>query len=299
MLLTCIDPALLLYRKDHWQTGQAHSFSRIRALSLHRKHIRKFNQQLAISDSIRAIVYECFPWNASYKSIPELHDFRQFVLDDLGRAQSVEGPTRAIDVQLHPNTLTCMHLDSPAAVDCWKEFLGNCIAERAISAIDFQIATWPQPVEQAGTKEPTLTITCHSRKETCSLPIVYDEESWLASWARHLVFEDQWPDLQICVKLYYQSDSAMQRYGEAREPIQFECTTGFLKSVENRCQPRIRPLLVKAIAKKIYGIFDSGLRDEPFESVRRFRVDNFWRVHYREHGDKIVLEEFGPHDMGH
>ena len=55
----------------------------MKALALHRRQIRKYNQQLAISDSIRAIVYECFPWNASYKSIPELHDFRQFVLEDL------------------------------------------------------------------------------------------------------------------------------------------------------------------------------------------------------------------------
>ena len=91
----------------------------------------------------------------------------------------------------------------------------------------------------------------------------------------------------------------MQNYYRVRgQPIPFECTDGFWKSVDDYCQPNMRHLLVKAIAKKVYGILDASLHDEPLGQIRRFRVTTFWRVHYYELDDRLVLEEFGEHNMG-
>ena len=62
MLLSAIDPALLIYQQEHWQTRQPHFFSRIKALTLHRRMIKEYNQQIGISNEIVALVLECFPW---------------------------------------------------------------------------------------------------------------------------------------------------------------------------------------------------------------------------------------------
>ena len=48
---------------------------------------------------------------------------------------------------------------------------------------------------------------------------------------------------------------------------------------------------------------DGAMKDEDIARVlqgqiRRFRVTTFWRVHYYELDDRLVLEEFGEHNMG-
>ena len=294
MLLTCLDPALLIFQQDQWKTQEADFYARTGALALHRKFVNKHDQQLAMSNKMLAMIHQCFPWNSSYKSISSLRDLRQFILIELGKARIVSSCKQADEIQLQPDDLTCMHLKMSDVMANWKELLVNCIAEELNSECDFQVATWPLPVELTGSEELTVIITCAAQKESHFLPVVYDE----SSWAKRLVFEDPWPDLQSCVELYFSSSAAMQRYQGVRRPLRFECTTRFWKSVESLCRLQMRRLLVKAIAKKVYGIPGPGLRDEPFRSARRFRVNDFWRVHYRECGDKIVLEEFGRHDMG-
>ena len=71
-----------------------------------------------------------------------------------------------------------------------------------------------------------------------------------------------------------------------------------MKSLDELCNSSTRKAFIKALSKKVYGIHDAGLKDESFKRVRRFRVTSFWRVHYRIVGGSIVLEEFGPHNMG-
>ena len=56
-------------------------------------------------------------------------------------------------------------------------------------------------------------------------------------------------------------------YGVRGQPIPFECTDGFWKSVDDYCQPNMRHLLVKAIAKKVYGILGCvDISPQPDES---------------------------------
>jgi hypothetical protein len=90
----------------------------------------------------------------------------------------------------------------------------------------------------------------------------------------------------------------MRRYPGVRErPIPLECTDAFWKSVD-RLEERLRRALIQALTKRAYGILDASLGDEPLGEIRRFRVTDFWRVHYRDQGDRLTLEEFGPHSIG-
>ena len=132
-------------------------------------------------------------------------------------------------------------------------------------------------------------------KEDHYVPLVWDENTWFSRMGS----QEAWPDLQMCVEIYFRSNFGMQSHPQARQnPIPFEWTDSFWKSVDDLCQPPMRQLLVKAIVKKVYGILDSKLHDERIRNFRRFRVTDFWRVNYVERGGRIVLEEFGAHDIG-
>ena len=295
MLLSALDPALLLYQQDHWQTRQSHFFSRINALVMHRNIVRRYNQQIAISNDIAALVQQFFPWKEDYKTIGELRDLRQFILEELGRAHYVDVTREADEITLQPANLTCAHIEAPSVLDAWKQLLCACAEQEANSEFDTQVATWEDPLHSVGSQSMTVTVNEGTGNEDHYLPLVWDENSW----ANRMNSEDSWPDLRKCVALYFQANFGMRSYPYVRpHPIEFEWTDTFWKSVEDFCQPRMRQLLVKAIAKKVYGILDSTLGDESLGAFRRFRVTSFWRVHYREFGDRIVLEEFGEHDMG-
>lgn len=86
--------------------------------------------------------------------------------------------------------------------------------------------------------------------------------------------------------------------GERKEPYKIECEKSFLKQVMNDCPKSERRKVLDAITKKAYGIYDKGLNDEVFKDCRRFRVSDYWRIHYTEESDEIDLIEFGVHDIG-
>lgn len=295
MLLSVLDPALLIYQQHHWQTRQAHFFGRIKALLLHRNTIRKHNQQIAMSNDIAAIVQQCFPWRSDYRTIGALRDLRQFILEDLARTWYIQPTKAANDISLKPGNLTCVHVKDCNILDSWKELLGACVEEEGDSQFDLQIATWESPCLLGDSQSLTVSVGDCAGSENSYLPLVWDENTW----ANQLYSQDFWPDLQRCVELYFKNNAGMQSYHQVRvAPIPFEWTNSFWKSVDDLCQPQMRRLLVKAIAKRIYGILDSKLGDEALGDMRRFRVTGFWRVHYRQFKDRIVLEEFGAHDMG-
>ena len=106
--------------------------------------------------------------------------------------------------------------------------------------------------------------------------------------------------MQRCIELHFRTNPGMRDYAEARErPMPFECTDAFWRSVERFCQgEQLRRSLITALTKRAYGILDVSLGDESLGEIRRLRVTDFWRVHYREEGDRLVLEEFGPHSIG-
>ena len=295
MLLSAIDPALLIYQQEHWQARLPHFFTRIKTLLLHYSIIKRYGQQIAMSNEIAALAMECFPWDADSKATAELRDLRQFMHEAFTKAHFIT-KTRAADaVSFQPSNMTCEHIDNPDVLNAWKELLWACVDEESTCGFDAQVATWESSVHSPNPQSLIVTASDSSGGEDHHLPLVWDQNSW----AKRLYSQDYWPDLQRCVELYGEANPAMQSHPQLRdEPIPFECTDTFWKSVDALCQPRMRHLLVKAVAKRVYGLLDAKLRDESFEQVRRFRVTDFWRVHYREGDGRIVLEEFGEHDMG-
>ena len=294
MLLSALDPALLVYQQEHWETREAHFFSRIKALAMHRNIIKRDSHQIAISFDIAALIQQFFPWREEYRSIGELRDLRQFMLEELGKAYFIDNTREANEIILQPANLTCAHVETSSVLDAWKQLLGACAEQETNSEFDVQVATWEDPVHIVNSQSVTVTVNNGTSREDHYLPLVWDEYSW----ANRLNSQDSWPDLHRCVELYFQANSGMRSHPDVRlHPIEFEWTETFWKSVEDFCQPRMRPLLVKAIAKKVYGILDSKLGDEPLRHFRRFRVTDFWRVHYSQSGNRVVLEEFGEHNM--
>ena len=295
MLVSAIDPTLLIYSRDSWYYSQDNFFDRIKALALHRNNIRKYDQRVMISYDMAGLVQQGFPWKDDYKAIGAMRDLRQFILEEFIRARFVSKTREASEISLKPKSLTCWYILDTAILDAWKEMLCASVEEDSDSDIEPQIATWEMPIKFEKAQSVTVTTMAKGGSRDFFVPLVWDD----SSWAFRLNAQESWPDLHRCVELYAKANVGIQIYLTSKEqPIPFEYTPKFWKSVEDICQPDMRHLLVKSIAKKVYGILDSGLRDENVGQFRRFRVSDFWRVHYQDFGNKIVLEEFGQHDMG-
>ena len=296
MFLSALDPDLLIYDTDHWHTMRDDFLHRIKALAMHQKVILINNLKIAMSDNMEASVHQSFPWSAEFKSIPELRDVRYFVLERLAiSSQRVSIEHRSDQISLIPIDATCKYNATPLVLRAWKELLCACAAQEATSEFDVQVATWARPDDLGKPHAISVSIDDLVDPELHTIPLVWDEPSWTA----RLGVRDFWPDLHECVVSYFASDIGMQQYPSKRaSPIQFGWSESFWKSVDDYCAPPMRQLLVKALTKKVYGILDAKLGDEPLGQLRRFRVNYFWRVHYRETEGSMVLESFGPHDMG-
>ena len=297
MLLSALDPALLIYEYDDWQAREPHCFSRFEALSLHRRVIREYDQKMAMSYAFAALIQQVFPWN-SYRGIGELRDLARFFFEDLQKAEYIDTEV-AGEASLQPTGLVCEYVESPEVIDAWRKLLCGCVDETVLTEFDPQIATWETPSLRQHSN--LMILTAHGSEaeadsRVCHLPLVWDDDSW----ATQLVAQEWWPDLQRCVELHFRTNLAIRVYPGVREqPVPFECTDAFRRSLDRYCQDEhLQRCLVKALAKRVYGILDASLGDEPFGEARRFRVTDFWRVHYREEHDRLVLEEFGPHSMG-
>lgn len=293
MLLSAIDPTLLIYNYEDWQTRKSHCFSRFTALTLHRGMFKQYGQKMAMSSTFASLIYQHFPWNDC--SVSELRDLRRFILEDLTRAYYLSTDAEAAsEAELQPTGVVCMYIEAPEVIDAWKELLCGCVDDAISAEFDSQIATWDTPSlrEHCG----PMTLTIHDSEQVYHLPLVWDDDSWAAQF----VPLGSWPDLHHCVELHFKTTPSMRSYpGVRQQPIPFKWTDAFLKSVEQRCKnEHLRRSLIKALTKRVYGILDAALGDEPLGSIRRFRVTDFWRVHYREESGQLVLEEFGPHDIG-
>lgn len=297
MLLSLIDPDLMIYEQEHWLDGHHHFFERIEALLLHRTFIRSNSLQIAISVDLAAAVYQAFPWNSAHRHVYELRDLRQFVLEDLHRASYLaEG--EAEQATIEPDSVTCQHVRNDTASSSWKGLLAGCVEKEATSEFDFHIATHAdsnvEPIK-------SLNVTIYNGGEGLShqFPLIFNKDDWTVI----LASVDPWPDLEKCVEQYFLTNPGMQMLqGIKNPPDQFECTDSFLHSVNSLCTTtNTRQALIKAVAKRVYGVLDSGLHDEYLRGsgeTRRFRVTEFWRIHYRRVGGIIVLEEFGEHNIG-
>lgn len=294
MLLTAIDSALLIYQYNDWLSRQPHCFKRFAALALHRRMMREYGQKMAISNTFAAMIAQHFPWNENYRAIAELRDLRQFILEELLRAYYIDKEL-AQEVELKPAGITCLYVEEQEILEAWVELLLGCVDEAILTEFDAQIATWE--TEHLKKHSSVVILTVHDTDaQIHELPLVWDEDSW----AKQLATQDWWPDLRRCVELFSKSNSAMKEHPKVREqPIPFDWTDAFSKSMNRYCtDEHLRRSFIEALTKKVYGVLDTSLGDEPLGKVRRFRVTDFWRVHYREKAGRIVLDEFGPHSIG-
>lgn len=297
MLLSALEPALLIYRYEDWRRRDRHCLSRFEALTLHRGINRKYGQKIAMSDMYAAEVCQSFPWKQDCRGIDQLRDLRQLVIEELQRAHYLDATT-ARSISVWPPGVVCEHVDDADAEEAFTRLLSACLEEAAAPGIDAQVATWERDSVCSGTGSLRCTIAQSeqggdSRDEY--VPLVWDH----ISWALQLNTQKWWPDLQRCVELFFLTDPAMRAHPAVRDrSMTFECSPRFWQSVNDYCRDeQLRRLLTKAVAKTVYGLRDAALCDEAFGQMRRFRVTDFWRVHYREQDDHLVLEEFGRHDM--
>jgi len=247
-----------------------------------------------MTNSFAALTYQSFPCNAA--DIPELRDLRLLILEELQRALYVD-PGVAGDVTFEPTGIVCEYVEVPEIIAAWKLLLCGCLDQRMLSQFDPQIATW-ETVSLRRHSGGIRVIFCNSDgqagAEVREFPLVWDKDTW----AIQLVTQDWWPDLHLCVELHFSTNPGMRNYPAVREqPIAFECTRAFWRSVNRLCRQADRRRLIEALAKLVYGIHDASLGLEPIGETWRFRVTDFWRVHCRREADRFVLEEFGPHDI--
>lgn len=293
MFRPAIDPDLLIYQLCDWRLRTSQFVTRMQTLTMHREVIKKHGLQFVISNDVAGYILNCFPWHEQFGSIGEFRDLRSFLYQDLGRAVYVTIDAQTTGISLRPQEVTCDLVENCEVSSAWRKMLLACVEEDRRSDGEFVIATWRRSDQIQDCTSLTLIVNDSCTHQEHEIPLMLD----LSSWSNHIDWLDFWPDITECVRQY----GVMNFRTTIRSNDwiwSLECTEQFLKSVDEHCQAAMRGKLVRAIAKKIYGLYDHSLRDEVFRDCRRFRIDPFWRVHYRQINDTIVLDEFGPHDIG-
>ena len=288
MLLSAVDPSLLFYSANEWQTRSVSCLGRMTTLLMHCKYLRAHAVPMILSHNLAALLYESYPWT---RRVDGLRDLRRIVFETLGRAHYVM-PDTPNSVSIIPNGLTASGVTDSRILDEWANLLAVSAGKRFCPDAIVLVAT----SEAAMARSKVEHLTIHADYEVGHLiswlPLVWNEESW----AIQILCQNTWPDLSSCVEHYFRTHLSDHPMANANS-IGFTWTKRFWKSVEAHCDPSTRTAFIKSIAKRVYGICDASLGDEAFGPLRRFRVTDFWRVHYRDLGDSIILEEFGGHDI--
>ncbi|MCZ7546008.1 MAG: hypothetical protein M5R40_21900 [Anaerolineae bacterium] len=294
MLLPILDPALLIYRFEHWQSRQEHCFRRFKSATCPPPSDSGKRLEYSNDQHICGIDAGILSWNEDLRSVRELRDLRTIIYELLQKAYYVEEANA--EVELYPAGVVCKYIETDEIIIAWHGILCGCVAEPVSLENDPLVGTW----EFVSSIKDSSTLKLSIRDAEAAafrLPIVWDEASWVAQ----LATQEYWPDLQRCVESYFIANPNMKMHPGARtEPIPFDASRVFLDAVHHYCDNdrHLRDCLIKAIAKRVYGLLDAGLRDEPFRGMRRFRVTGGWRVNYREEKGRLILEEFGSHDIG-
>jgi len=299
VLLTALEPALLILSYEDLQTPEPDFSSRFDALALHHRVTREWAQKVAMSEPYVDKLMRLPPWTQECRRIYQLNDVRSFILDLIGRAQYV-APKGGTRISAEPAGIVCATVAVPReVVGAWNELLHGCTHQPNTDALDPQIATWESPALADGCETLVVTVGESSQDggtEIHQFPLVWDEETWY----RRLGTMKWWPDLHRCVECCFWNSAGMRSYPEARrQPIPFSYTDKFWDSVHRTCRDESsRDLLIKALTKRVHGILDAGLGDERIGQTGRFRVTLSSRVHYREEDGELVFEEFGSHGIG-
>lgn len=300
--MSVVDPALFYYKYEDWLNKAWHCYERFEALVLHHNFMREYGQVVAMSDDYLATIFEVFPWQEDYAHIGELRDLRQFILEDLQRIAKRIEPCAEYTLKVEPEGLVCNYVHSSDMVEIWKYLICGCVKLPSFDNLKPQVATWSCHDACDRVSEIQLKMESPTSPSDCdvlTLPLVWDEDSWIVQ----LATLDWWPNVERCVELYVRANPSMRHYysaGQAPTPV--KCTPSFMRSVESHCSDvALRRALIESLSKKMFGVTDAGLGDESVRrlpGMRRFRVTDYWRVHYRRDAGHIVLEEFGPHGIG-
>ena len=295
MLISAIDPALLFYKSRDWQSRELHCFDRFDSLRLHNRITREYKQKIAVSSSLVGLIWQHFPYDARSRNVDQSHDLRQVMNAIMQRAEYIDTKYEC-EISIQPAEVLCEYIDAIAVIDAWKQLLCGCADVTGVEC-ESQIATWETPaVHQSDLVSLMITHPKEGIDTQHDFTLVWNENSWAIQLAK----QNWWPDLQRCVEFEFKTNSGIRDYPTVREhPIPFECSEEFQPSLDRFCTDDSRQRsLVEALTKKVYGV-PVGLNDEQIRGrrMRRFRVTRFWRIHYWMAGDRIVLSEFGPHDM--
>jgi len=291
MTFAFIDPALLVYRAEDWRVGSNLCHERCCALLFHRGFVRNFGLRFLWSNDLMALLWNSFPFDVDLSRFPEFRDFKAFVYDDLQRAKLVDC-NKDGTASIVPDGVVCLLVSDQCVVDTWCATLQGCPENT-------RVASW-RPAGSGGSRDcATIEVrqrgsTGTSRKKVYFL--VYNDPT---SWAQTLDACEWWPDFEKAVQLQFWSSPGLRGHRAARQsPLALTCDPQFVKSAGRYCRSSgLRKSLLQALAKRVYGITDSALRDESYCGVRRFRVTSFWRVHYEETAHGLRLLKLGPHDM--
>lgn len=299
MILTVIDPALLIYDCGDLNTGRSCCIERLEALTNHREVIKKYNLRIAMSNSFTDLILSLFSWKQSGNNI--LRDLREFILIDLQKADYVD-TDESIEVEISPKGVLCQYVECQDLVRAWGQILVGCVSGGNVAQCTSNITTWNcpaiVPLIELIIVAPIAYQTDKARHKYF-IPLVWDYDSW----ANQLITQDWWPDLHLMVELTFITNTAIRNHVQARvSPMNFDCSDGFWQAANNFCcDDYTRRSFVKALTKLIYGVHDKGLGLEPVQSrpgVYRFRVTRSVRVHYHMEGEKLMIDEIGPHRIG-
>lgn len=298
MILTVIDPALLVYDFEDLDAGRSCCIERLDALTNHREVIKKYSLRIAVSASFVDFILSLFPWRQSGNNM--LRDLREFTLFDLQKAYYVD-TDEDVELEISPEGILCQHVECQNLVDAWHQTLVGCINAANSNQFTPNIATWAcpsiVPLIELIIVVP-IAVQTDKARHGYSVPLVWDNESW----ASQLVNEDWWPDLHLMVELTFITNTAIRKHPHTRaKPIDFDCSDRFWQSANSFCcEDCTRRSLVKALTKLIYGLRDKGLGWEPVKGrsgIYRFKVTRSARVHCHMEGEKVIIDEIGPHGI--
>ena len=299
MILTSIDPALLTYDCEDFNTGRSCCFERLEALTNHREIIKKYNVRIAVSHSFTDFILSLFPWKQSGNNM--LRDLREFILTDLQRKADYVDTDESIEVEISPKGVLCQYLECQDLVRAWEQILVGCVGGSNATQYTLNIATWDclaiVPQIELIIVAPIVYQTSKASHKY-GIPLVWDYDSW----ANQLISQDWWPDLHLMVELTFITNTAIKNHAQARaSPMSFDFSDGFWESANNFCCDNdTRQSFVEALTKLVHGVHDKGLGLEPVQSrsgVYRFRVTRTIRVHYHMEGEWLIVDEIGPHKI--
>jgi hypothetical protein len=274
---------LLLFEKEELERGADDFYRRVEAVLLHRSMASGFRIQLITSDELVTGILESFPWSESWR--PETLDLRQLVLEDLARANRVE-PWVGVGWTCAPEWMLG-HVPVWAGVA--QSWISTAWAIGFAGGADSCVLGW-----SASDRSPDVRVE-NGASEARVLPVVADRKDW----ANACDPCGAWPNISAAVESYHLRSDGLAGHssGRGRGPVEFTWTSEFIDTVEELAVPAgLLKEVVKAIAKRVYGIVDEGLGDEIVGGIGRFRVTRYWRIHYRP-GVPLTLLRFGPHDM--